>query len=62
MVASETHGPDGEVSGNCSLAIVDEGFVEDPVRLGLDPVGPAALDAKTTALVRVRVLAALGRR
>ena len=42
------------------LAIIDEGFVEDQARLGLDPVGPAALDAKTAALVRVGVLAAIG--
>jgi hypothetical protein len=42
------------------LAIIDEGFVEDQARLGLDPAGPAALDAKTAALVRVGVLAAIG--
>jgi len=42
------------------LAIIDEGFVEDQARLGLDPAGPAPLDAKTTALVRVGVLAAIG--
>jgi len=42
------------------LAIIDEGFVEDYARLGLDPVGPTALDAKTAALVRVGVLAAIG--
>src|SRR5262249_19308877 len=39
---------------------IDEGFVEDYARLGLDPVGPTALDAKTAALVRVGVLAAIG--
>jgi 4-carboxymuconolactone decarboxylase len=42
------------------LAIIDEGFIEDQARLGLDPAGPAALDAKTAALVRVGVLAAIG--
>jgi 4-carboxymuconolactone decarboxylase len=40
------------------LAIIDEGFVED--QAGLDLAGPAALDAKTAALVRVGVLAAIG--
>ena len=42
------------------LAIIDEGFVEDQARLGLDPADPAALDAKTAALVQVGVLAAIG--
>ncbi len=42
------------------LAIIDEGFVEDQARLGLDPAGPAALDAKTAALVQVGALAAIG--
>jgi len=42
------------------LAIIDEGFVEDQVKLGLDPAGPAALDAKTAALVRVGALTAIG--
>jgi hypothetical protein len=42
------------------LAIIDEGFLADQARLGLDPAGPTALDAKTAALVRVGVLAAIG--
>ena len=42
------------------LAIIDEGLVEDPAGLGLGLAGPAALDAKTAALVRVGVLAAIG--
>src|SRR5262249_5296503 len=48
---------DGELMMNFQeilrrLAIIDEGFVEDQARLGLDPAGPAALDAKTTTLAR----------
>ena len=42
------------------LAIIDEGLVEDPAGLGLGLACPAALDAKTAALVRVGVLAAIG--
>jgi len=44
------------------LAIVDDGFVEDPaglgIALGLD--GVRVLDPKTAALVRVGALAAIG--
>ena len=44
------------------LAIVDDGFVEDPAGLGiaLGLAGVRVLDAKTTALVRVGALAAIG--
>ena len=42
------------------LAIIDEGFVEDQARLGLDLADPPPLDGKTAALVRVGVLAAIG--
>jgi 4-carboxymuconolactone decarboxylase len=42
------------------LAMVDEGFVEDEARLGLDPVSASALDPRTAALLRVGVLVAIG--
>jgi len=40
------------------LAIIDEGFVEDAARLELRAAG--ALDARTTALLQVGVLVAVG--
>ena len=42
------------------LAIIDDGFVEDPAWLGLGPAGTRVLDAKTAALVQVGALAAIG--
>jgi alkylhydroperoxidase/carboxymuconolactone decarboxylase family protein YurZ len=42
------------------LAIVDDGFVEDKAGLGLCLSGARVLDPKTTALVRVAALAAIG--
>ena len=42
------------------LAIIDDGFVEDPAGLGLGLAGARVLDAKTTALVQVGALAAIG--
>src|SRR5215469_11705663 len=42
------------------LTIIDEGFVEDQAGLGLDPAGISALDAKTTALLRLAVSVATG--
>jgi 4-carboxymuconolactone decarboxylase len=42
------------------LAIVDEGFAEDQAGLRLGLPGARVLDAKTAALVRVGVLAAIG--
>ena len=42
------------------LAIIDDGFVEDPAGLGLGLAGPRVLDPKTVALVRVGSLAAIG--
>jgi 4-carboxymuconolactone decarboxylase len=35
------------------LAMIDEGFVEDEARLGLDPAQASALDPKTAALLHV---------
>jgi hypothetical protein len=40
------------------LAIIDDGFVEDPAGLGLGLAGSRVLDPKTAALVRVGALAA----
>ena len=37
------------------LAMIDEGFVEDEARPGLDPAVASALDAKTVALLQVAV-------
>jgi alkylhydroperoxidase/carboxymuconolactone decarboxylase family protein YurZ len=42
------------------LAMIHEGFVEDEAGLGLGPAPSSALDPKTTALLRVGVLVALG--
>ena len=42
------------------LAMIDESFVEDQARLGLDPVNASALDPRTAALLRVGVLVAIG--
>jgi AhpD family alkylhydroperoxidase len=42
------------------LTIIDEGFVEDQAGLGVDPAGISALDAKTTALLRLAVSVATG--
>jgi thiol reductant ABC exporter CydC subunit len=42
------------------LAIVDDRFVEDQAGLGLGLTGARVLDPKTTALVRVGALAAIG--
>jgi alkylhydroperoxidase/carboxymuconolactone decarboxylase family protein YurZ len=42
------------------LAIIDERFVEDEARLGLDPPTASALDIKTAALLRVAVSVATG--
>ena len=42
------------------LAIIDDGFVEDPAGLGLGLAGSRVLDPKTAALVRVGALAAIG--
>ena len=42
------------------LAIIDEGFVEDQVGLGLGLAGTSALDPKTAALLRMAVSVAIG--
>ena len=44
------------------LAIIDDGFVEDPagLRIALGLTGVRAMDPKTAALVRVGALAAIG--
>jgi alkylhydroperoxidase/carboxymuconolactone decarboxylase family protein YurZ len=42
------------------LAIIDDGFVEDPAGLGLGLAESRVLDPKTAALVRVGALAAIG--
>jgi alkylhydroperoxidase/carboxymuconolactone decarboxylase family protein YurZ len=42
------------------LAIIDDGFVEDPAGLGLGLAGAKVLDPKTAALVQVGALAAIG--
>ena len=42
------------------LAIIDDGFVEDPAGLGLALTGARVLDPKTAALVQVGALAAIG--
>jgi alkylhydroperoxidase/carboxymuconolactone decarboxylase family protein YurZ len=43
-----------------SLAIIDESVVEDQAGLGLALTASRALDVKTTALVQVGVLVAIG--
>ena len=42
------------------LAMIDEGFVEDEVGLGLGPAAASALDPKTAALLQVAASVALG--
>ena len=42
------------------LAIIDDGFVEDPAGLGLGLDGSRVLDPRTAALVQVGALAAIG--
>jgi alkylhydroperoxidase/carboxymuconolactone decarboxylase family protein YurZ len=42
------------------LAIIDDGFVEDPAGLGLGLAGTRILDPRTAALVQVGALAAIG--
>jgi len=42
------------------LAIIDEGFIEDQVGLGLGLAGTSALDPKTAALLQVAVSVAIG--
>jgi 4-carboxymuconolactone decarboxylase len=42
------------------LAMIDEGFIEDEARLGLDPAQASALDPKTAALLHVAVCVAIG--
>jgi 4-carboxymuconolactone decarboxylase len=42
------------------LAMIDEGFIQDEAKLGVDPAERSALDPKTAALLRVAVSAAIG--
>jgi alkylhydroperoxidase/carboxymuconolactone decarboxylase family protein YurZ len=42
------------------LTMIDEGFVEGEVRLGLGQVATSALDPKTVALLRVGACVAIG--
>ena len=42
------------------LAMIDEAFVEDQARVGLEPAGTAALDAKTAALLQLAASITLG--
>jgi alkylhydroperoxidase/carboxymuconolactone decarboxylase family protein YurZ len=42
------------------LAMIDEPFIKDEVRLGVDPAQASALDSKTTALLRVGACVAIG--
>jgi len=42
------------------VAMIDEGFVQDEAGIGLGLVTTSALDPKTTALLQVAVLVALG--
>ena len=42
------------------LSIIDDGFVEDRAGLGLGPAAARVLDPKTTALVQLAALAAIG--
>jgi 4-carboxymuconolactone decarboxylase len=42
------------------VAMIDEGFVQDEAGIGLGLVKTSALDPKTTALLHVAVLVALG--
>jgi alkylhydroperoxidase/carboxymuconolactone decarboxylase family protein YurZ len=42
------------------LAMIDEGFVKDEARLGLDQAATLSLDPKTVALVQVGTSVAIG--
>ena len=42
------------------LAVINECFVEDRARLGLDPVPATTLDPRTAALLQLGALVALG--
>ena len=42
------------------LAMIDEGFVEDEVGLGLDSAATSALEPKTAALLQVAASVAIG--
>ena len=42
------------------LAIIDDGFVEDPAGLGLGLARARVMDPKTAALVQVAAMAAIG--
>jgi alkylhydroperoxidase/carboxymuconolactone decarboxylase family protein YurZ len=42
------------------LAIIDDGFVEDPAGLGLALARARVMDPKTSALVQVAAMAAIG--
>ena len=42
------------------LAMIDEGFVEDEARLGLDLARTSALEPKTAALLQLGILVATG--
>ena len=42
------------------LAMIDEGFVENELGLGLGPAVTSALDPKTVALLQVGASAAIG--
>jgi alkylhydroperoxidase/carboxymuconolactone decarboxylase family protein YurZ len=42
------------------LAMIDEGFVQDKARLGLDLARTSALDPKTAALIVVGAVVAIG--
>jgi alkylhydroperoxidase/carboxymuconolactone decarboxylase family protein YurZ len=42
------------------LAIIDEGFVEDQARLGLDLAAASSLEPKTAAMLQVGVAVAMG--
>ena len=42
------------------LAIIDEGFVQDEARLGIDHAAASALDPKTAALLQLGACVAMG--
>ena len=42
------------------LAMIDEAFVEDQARIGLEPAGTVTLDAKTAALLQLGASVATG--
>jgi 4-carboxymuconolactone decarboxylase len=57
----EAYDPDGEIQETLRrLAMIDEGFVEGEVGLGLGVAGVSALDAKTVALLRLGASVAIG--